>query len=316
MRNVLVIRGGAIGDFVLTVPVFESLRSRYPGVEIDILGYPSIAQLAVDRRHARSARRVDGIEWAALFAPDGELRDGERAWLRTFDVVFCIWPDADGVIRENLRRAGVAKVVCIDPMPAKPGAHAVDHVAAQCERAGFPMPFAEPHLYPSERDRWWVERYMRVSGAGWQPLMGMNPGSGSRRKNWPAKSFAELARWWIERRRGHVLVVSGPADEAAIAEFAASAPEEGVFMLRDEELPRVAAAIERCEVYVGNDSGITHIAAAVRTPTVAIFGPTDPAQWAPRAPRVNVVRSPAGDDLAALPVRDVIAQVLQVSSKA
>lgn len=314
MRSVLVIRGGAIGDFVLTAPVFEALRARYPEVQIDILGYPEIAQLAVDRRHARSARRVDGAEWAGLFAVDGELRDGERAWLRSFDAVLCIWPDAEGVIRENLRKAGVGRVMSIDPMPSKAGQHAVEHVAAQCERAGLPMAFTEPHLYPSERDRWWAERFMRVSGAGWQPLMGMNPGSGSRRKNWAAAGFAEVARWWIERKRGHVLVISGPADEAAMAEFTAAAPKEGVFALANEELPRVAAAIERCDVYVGNDSGITHVAAAVRTPTVAIFGPTDPAQWGPRAPRVEIVTPAGGGGFDALTAREVISGVMRATA--
>jgi heptosyltransferase-2 len=314
MRNVLVIRGGAIGDFVLTVPVFEALRARYPDVAVDILGYPAIAQLAVDRRHARSVRRVDAAEWAALFSPEGELRDGERAWLRSFDAVFCIWPDADGVIRENLRKAGVARIASLNPIPSKPGRHAVEHLAAQCEGAGLPMAFTEPHLYPSERDRWWAERFMRVSGAGWQPLMGLNPGSGSRRKNWPAARFAELAAWWIDRRRGHVLVVAGPADDEALAEFQSAAPREGVFVLLNEELPRVAAAIERCEVYVGNDSGITHVAAAVRTPTVAIFGPTDPGQWAPRAPRVEVVTPPSGEDPGDIAVGEVISRALRLAA--
>ncbi len=314
MRNVLVIRGGAVGDFVLTLPVFEAIRTRYPDARVDILGYPAIAELAVGRRHAHAARRVDAVEWAALFAPQGELRDAERAWLRSFDTVVCIWPDADGVLRENLRRAGVAAVVWMDPIPAGGERHAVEHLAAQWERAGMPGPLPHPHLYPSERDRWWAERYMRVSGAGCQPLLGLNPGSGSRRKNWPAAGFAEVATWWIQQRRGHVLVLAGPADDEALAAFRAAAPDEGVFVLQNEELPRVAAVAERCDLYIGNDSGITHVAAAVRTPTVALFGPTDPKLWRPWAPRVEVLTPPAGGGLADIPAREVITRARQALS--
>ena len=78
----------------------------------------------------------------------------------------------------------------------------------------------------------------------------------------------------------------------------------------NESLPRLAAALERCDVFVGGDSGTTHMAAAVRTPTVALFGPTDPAVWRPLAPRVSVVVPPERkDDLATLPPRVVIREI-------
>ena len=303
MSRVLLIRGGAIGDFILTLPILEEIHEREPSADVEILGYQAIAELAVGRRHASAARRVDGAEWAGLFAPSGELAEKEMEYLRGFDRVFCVWPDADRVIAETLRRAGVRDLIAVNPMPPDgQSVHAIEHVARQCSRAGFPLRYLEPHLYPSERDRWWVERYMRVTGAGVQPLLGMHPGSGSRRKNWPARHFADVARGWLARP-GCVLVVAGPADDRALEDFMSAAPteEEGVFVMRNEALPRVAAALERCDAFVGNDSGITHMAAAVRTPAVAIFGATDPALWKPLAPRVTVLKPPGGGkDLAML----------------
>ena len=106
MKRILVIRGGAIGDFIFTLPVFEALKMRDPAAEVDVLGYAGIAELAVGRRHAANLRRVDGAEWAALFSPGGRLGEAERRYLSGFDETFCIWPDADGVIGENLVRAG------------------------------------------------------------------------------------------------------------------------------------------------------------------------------------------------------------------
>ncbi len=106
MRRILVIRGGAIGDFIFTLPVFEALKTRDPAAEVDLLGYARIGELAVGRRHAANLRRVDGAEWAALFSPGGRLGEAERRYLSGFDETFCVWPDADGVIGENLLRAG------------------------------------------------------------------------------------------------------------------------------------------------------------------------------------------------------------------
>ena len=311
MTRVLMIRGGAIGDFVLTLPILEAIRLEDPSAEVEILGYPVIAELAVGRRLASGVRRVDAVEWAALFARCGTLGGAERGYLRGFDRALCVWPDADGVIRENLRRAGVRNLVHVDPMPPEGGSvHAIEYMAEQCRRARLTLKYLEPHLYPSERDRWWVERYMRVTCAGEQPLLGLHPGSGARRKNWPARHFAEVARQWIGRRRGHVLAMAGPADEAPLREFTSAAGREGVFVMQNETLPRVAAALERCEVFVGNDSGISQIAAAVRTPTVAVFGPTDPRIWKPLAPRVSVVSPPSRkDDLSTLSPRVVVSQI-------
>jgi heptosyltransferase-2 len=296
MPRFLVIRGGAIGDFILTLPVFEAIHSKHENAEISILGYSDIAELAVGRRHAQEVWRVDAAEWAPLFAPGGELRDRERQFIRQFQRVYCIWPDRDGTLQANLRRGGAEDVVSIDPMPPEKGdVHAVDHVARQCEKAGLPVKHLDPHLYPSEKDRWWAERFMRVTGAGQAPLMGLGPGSGSSKKNWPASSFCDLARWWIGRR-GHILLVGGPADEVPLAEFNACLQNENaIFTFISEPLSRVAAVVERCDVFVGNDSGPTHIAAAVRTPTIALFGPTNPVHWRPKAPHVAVLQGEGGD---------------------
>ena len=298
MRKILVLRGGAIGDFILVLPVLEAIRARQPEAEVEVLGYPSIADLAVRRRYATAARRVDAAEWAPLFARGGELGEDECAWLLDFDCVFCIWPDDEGVIRDALVRAGVREVVYVDPRPpAGNTAHVVDFMAEQCERAGWTVKYRQPQVFPSRHDRRWAERYMRVTCAGERPLLALHPGSGSRPKNWPAENYAALARQWVRRRPGHVLVTIGPADAAALAVFE-GVGEEGVFVLRDEALPRVAACFERCEAYVGNDSGMTHMAAAVRTPTLALFGPTDPRLWRPLARQAATMTPEAGENLA------------------
>jgi heptosyltransferase-2 len=310
MKRILVIRGGAIGDFIFTLPVFEALKMKDPDAEVDILGYSGIAELAVGRRHAANLRRVDGAEWAALFSPGGRLGEEARRYISGFDETYCVWPDAEGVMGENLLRAGSRKVVSVDPTPVEgKGVHVVEHIARQCEKAGLAIPYREPHLYPSGRDRYWAERYLRVSSAGERPLLALSPGSGSTSKNWPADHYAAVARHWV-KRNGYALVISGPAEERMADELRRSFGGDGVFFLSNEPLPCVAAMLERCEAFIGNDSGITHMAAAVRTPTLAIFGRTNPGIWQPRAPRVKVLQpTPPDAELAALRPAEVLREV-------
>ena len=294
-ERILFIRGGAVGDFVLTLPLLATLRRTYPDASMEVLGYPPIAELAVGRGLAQSAARVDAAEMAPLFSRSGTLEASQRAYFAGFSRVVCIWPDHDGTIEVNLKEAGVKAPIMIDPLPEPGGPHAVDHVLGQAGRLGLPTTERMPRVRLNERDRWWAERYMRVSGAGYASLLGMHVGSGSPKKNWPVERFREVAQDWLSAPGRGVLLTQGPAEDEAPSEVAAALPEDAAWVLRNEALPRVAAVLERCEVYLGNDSGITHLAASVGVPTVAVFGPSDPKLWRPVGRRVTVV-GPATDD--------------------
>jgi heptosyltransferase-3 len=115
----------------------------------------------------------------------------------------------------------------------------------------------------------------------------IHPGAGAVWKRWPPDCFARLGSALVARG-SPVALVAGPADEAAIAEVLehASSP---LPVVREPSVRRLAALLSQGNVFVGNDSGVTHLAAAAGTPTVALFGPTDPASWSPLG-RVRVVR--------------------------
>jgi len=305
MKRILVIRGGAVGDFVLSLPLLDAVRKAYDGARIHVLGYRHIAELARGRRLSDDVDRVDALEWAPLFGRGGALGNEARAWLRAFDFVICIWPDGDGTIRENLIRAGCGDVLSVNPLP-EPGSgiHAIDFMARQCEGRGLGFTGRAPRVFPSERDTWWAERFMRVTGAGERPLLGIHPGSGSPRKNWPLDRCLAVAREWVRERGGNILLVSGPAEEDRFDALSPLAGMERAVAIRSEKLPRLAAVLARCEAFLGNDSGISHLAAAAGTPTVAVFGPTDPIVWGPRGKRVAVLGG--GGDTARVEVADVI----------
>jgi hypothetical protein len=124
-----------------------------------------------------------------------------------------------------------------------------------------------------------------------EDFIAIQPFSGGRRKNWPLERFRELA----EQLPYLVRWCAGPEEDLPGA-------------VRIDDLYELARWLRRARLYIGNDSGISHLAAAVGTPVVAIFGPTDPAVWAPQGGHVTVIRAPGGD-LQALGVHEAAAVV-------
>jgi ADP-heptose:LPS heptosyltransferase len=122
-------------------------------------------------------------------------------------------------------------------------------------------------------------------------LLVVAPGSGAKEKNWPRDYFREIIEWWQRSAggkgrslSGKVSVVLGPAEEAEYPFWTQHAA-----VARGLSLGQLAALLSLADVYLGNDSGVTHLAAAVGAKTIALFGPTDPAEWAPRGRDIEVI---------------------------
>ena len=292
MRRIVVLRPGALGDAVCTVPVLEALRAGAPGAEAMVVGGAGF-RLAVEAGHATQHVAFDDGRLVGLFAEGGSCPVVAGAELCI--VYYGARPDP--MVQANLKRSGVGAVV---NWPAHPpgGVHIVDHLLGAVVAAGLVPVRGRPQLMPQ---RAWL-------AAAEQRLIGMqsgfavvHPGSGGRAKRWPAERFAETAR-----RLGRPVVwVLGPA-EAEEPELRELGRSVGT-VVADPPLRALAGLLARCSLYVGNDSGVSHLAAAVGAPTVAVFGHTDPAVWAPRGEHVVVVGSPAEGGLAAVSVGDVVA---------
>ena len=141
------------------------------------------------------------------------------------------------------------------------------------------------------------------------PFFALHPGSGSPKKNWPAKKFAELARRIRDEKCGAPVFSFGEADVAVGEALARLAPD--VPVVRGLDLLDLAGVLSTCAGYVGNDSGITHLAAAQGIPVVALFGPSDPVAWGPRGENVRILRAdePTTESLALVEVEKVVASL-------
>jgi ADP-heptose:LPS heptosyltransferase len=287
--RILVLRGGAIGDFIVTLPALQALRERWPDGYIELIGYPHVARLAGIAGIVSKVESLDRAGIARLFSFRPTMTEEQIAHFRTFDVIINYLHDPDGSVAENLKITGARTIIHCSPLVT--ACHAVDH---------FVKPLESLAIYAAGS----IPRLRLVTEKPAAPFAALHPGSGSPKKNWPAARFIELARRIADARALQPVFVLGEADEDAERELAASWPHATIW--RQLPLPDLAARLAGASSYVGKDSGISHLAAALGIPSLALFGPSSADLWSPRGDRARFLRAPDGN-LDALTVDEVFA---------
>jgi heptosyltransferase-2 len=230
-----------------------------------------------DVQHLLSWDRAD---MATLLSADGVGPGRLRDELSGFDAAIAYTRSADLV--RNLG-AFAPRVLAHDPTAAPPGCHVSEWLAEPLAALGLAAD-AAPAACTASAEELETGRPLRAAlGAG---FLAVHPGSGSRDKSWPAERFASVIQATTPGRAW--LLVEGPADTEAVGPLA-----EIRGLVRARQLPHrvLGALLAQAGIYIGNDSGVTHLAAAWGAPTLALFGPSDPAVWAPQGPHVRVLRS-------------------------
>jgi len=250
----LAIRPGALGDFIVSLPALEHLRTEYFEVWTTSRNVPLV-------RFADRVRSIasTGLDWVGVDTPPERLVED----LRQFDSIVSWYGANRAEFREAVAELGLpfeffpALPV---PRPQKSMACATHAVDFYLEQVGAQSGAVPRILCDVDRGDFAV----------------IHPFSGSPRKNWPLEKFRALASK-LERVMP-VRWCAGPEDP----------PLEGAVHI--DNLYALACWLAGARLYIGNDSGVTHLAAAVGTPVLALFGPTEPAVWAPRGPNVRVAR--------------------------
>jgi heptosyltransferase-2 len=292
--NILVIRGGALGDLIVTLPTLRLLRERWPEAHIEILGHPQLAEIAVNRYYLNAVRSVNHGPLSAFFTPHAVLDPAWMDYIGDFDLVLSYFYDPDGLFEHNLKRCNPVQVLTHPPrVPEGFARPAARHFAGILEPLGLALGSdASSEVFPSPEDMAGARAFLDGLKPGTR-LVAVHPGSGSEMKNWPKEKWAALGRRLVAETPGRaLLLIEGEAD-AEPAEFLAAAWKDVPHLrARLLPLPIVAALLREAALFLGHDSGITHLAAAARKdlPIVALFGPTDPAVWAPPRAGVRTLR--------------------------
>jgi len=291
MHNVAIIHTGAVGDLVQALPALAAVREAYAAAAVTFVGRPERGDLA--RAAGVADARVDletsGL-WRLTAAGGGAAPC--PPWLGEADVVLDFL--TQGALAACL--SPQPRVVTLHPLPPEDWTQPAAAFVLQevTEALGLPRPADERPALPLDEAALDAGRRTLAARGVAGPFVLVHPGSGSVRKNWPMERFAEVADR-VRREMGRTVVwLAGPAEVER-----GTVPAASETVLADLSLVESAAVCALSEAYLGNDSGVTQMAAAVRprhpaTPVVALFGPTDARVWAPRGDHVRVVRSADG----------------------
>ena len=285
MNGILVIRPGAIGDALLTFPVLKALREHYAGMPITLVSNAQVLPLALAFGVAERTFDFQDIHWSELFSTTGIRNSSLLALLKQTDLAICWMRDTNGIVERNLKMSGVKHVMIAPGQPSEgEHIHIVDYLANTVGLSIAGPRFIAPSSWPTPNS---------VSNGPTGRSVAIHPGSGSAQKCWPASRFAAvIERLWQQNRS--VLLLAGPADSERVhdvfQQLSAPPTPEMLKLLTNAPLMEVARQLQPCRCYLGNDSGITHLAAMLGIPTIAIFGPTDPAIWRPVGPFVHIIQ--------------------------
>ncbi|HXP62930.1 MAG TPA: glycosyltransferase family 9 protein [Dongiaceae bacterium] len=298
--KILVIRGGAIGDFILTLPAIAALRRQFPRAWLEVLGYPHIVQLAVAGGLVDRAQFIEARPLAAFFARHGELAEDLGDYFSEFDLIVSYLYDPDEIFQTNVGRC--------TPAPFIAGPHRPD------EKAGLHA--SKVYLQPLERlaifDADPVPRLTLQHHEATLSYLALMPGSGSPEKNWPESNWADFLARLIDETGFDLLLVGAEAEAERLQRLGAALPPARFRLAQGLPLAELGSLLQGCAAFIGHDSGISHLAAALGLPGIVLWADTVVEIWRPPSPKVAVLGHPGG--LNCLSADEVLPRLREMAS--
>jgi ADP-heptose:LPS heptosyltransferase len=274
--NLLIIHQGALGDLVLTFPAIIALHKKFN--TIDILCQGQLGKLAAKLGLVNKAYPLETAYFATLFSDQIDEKIKDLICNYTSILVFSFSSD----LKDALCQINDGQCVQIPPRPpVREKIHLARFLFKNLINSGL-LKVADSN----EKHFSWQKRQAHREGKliDTSKII-IHPGSGSIRKRWPLTNFLDLTDG-LEKRGLQPRFVCGPAEPDLIEEIRNQDRQIHTF----SELTDLVDWFESAGGYIGNDSGISHLAAFVGLPSVVIFGPSDPLRWKPLGSRVRIVR--------------------------
>ena len=310
----LVVRLGSLGDIIHTFPAVAALRQSFPAARIVWLTHPRWAILVQSSGLVSEIWTVDTRSASTLLDTIGRLR--QHSWTAAIDYQG-LWKSAmlpifGGAARRigfsaaTVREFGVP-ILYTERVTTK-STHVTEQNGDLSLQAGAQRGTAPVSLHVTEKDH--VSVCSRLLAQGLKSYIVLSPGGGWRSKCWPAERFGMLARSLRESIGLRCVVNAGPGDDGLIAALLAASGDAEPFVLHSN-LGELMALLRGAACVVGADTGPVHLAAALDTPVVALFGPTDPSRNGPYSSSGNHPTGPKNIVLRASNVRTTHARGLR-----
>ncbi len=296
LRRALVIHSGALGDTVLMLRILQAVR-MIGAAQVDLLGRGCYRELLVSTGCIDGHLDLDSGGFHKLFSADTELPPAVAESLADYDLVVDMLGD-DRSVGRHLDRIGIGRRFHIDPRPM---ADRTDHITdqwleslgRQLDQSGFSPPAIDqvgPPTIPLDR---FADRRCRAaaeSGSNDSNAILLHPGSGSRTKCWPLDHFITVARHLQSGPRSVAFLV-GPVEKETFTRDELHGIQVVAEIIEPGDLVQLATIVRAAPLLIGNDSGVSHLAAAIGVPVIAVFGPTRASTWRPLGRAVKVLCS-------------------------
>jgi heptosyltransferase-3 len=292
--EILVLHPGALGDIILSLPALSLIKERLPNVRLTLAGnLDFIATVAVG-----IADRLVSLSAIPLHRLFGEtpLPGEDLDFWGSFDRVLSWMGSGDPRFERRLKEINTASLVA----GWKPGPDErrhvsrifVDSLRPWFGDAGEPKPRL---VRPCEGDWECARTWLEQNGADPErQTVALHPGAGNEAKRWPLDRFKEMACNLLRRAPVQLLLIEGPAEPGVGRDLMDGLPAGRCLLADNLPLGTLGALIRHCRLYIGNDSGISHLAAALGVTVVVLFGPTQPSHWAPLGEHIRILRNCEG----------------------
>ena len=321
----LVIQPGAVGDLILTLPLVRLLKETCKLDRVDAIGHLDRLRMLAGRSDLGRIFSIEEAQLHRLFVDSAEfdVEEGDRLieqfrkyeWIVTF-----LADEKDHFERNLIYTASITHAAEIITLKPKPAADYAEHTAryhlqqfaeqVELELAPEEDWLTEPLIEVNEADRPAVQkRLSELNVETFRPIVAIHPGSGAEHKCWPLENFLKLSTH-LRQEQMEVIFLLGPAERERWESNRVRQIEAVGPVLKELALTEVTAILSCCAGYVGNDSGIGHLAGSMGIPTVTIFGPTSPRKWRPLGPNVSVCEPPTNAKSPWPEVGQVLQQVL------
>ncbi len=273
MTGTLVLHPGALGDILLALPLFRALKEKFHDRKLSVAGNTDALELL-------KGYVIDEVYSANVFSPlfiAGDDDPRRFKFFEGFEPIISFINDPDNTVCDNLANIASGSVVCsswsrdLDIHSSEHFLHIARPVLGDVELKSNDGALLRDLDLPRHPETHALDKYIVI-----------HPGSGSVSKCWPPTHLHEVIESIKRKSDMEVVLILGPADDSF-------SPPNNVKIFHNRPLIEVASILKHAAIYLGNDSGITHLAAALGTPTVALFGPTNPAIWAPRGDHVKIL---------------------------
>jgi ADP-heptose:LPS heptosyltransferase len=291
-KQAVVVHQGALGDFLLALPVIEGLARAVPGLSLVFWLPNHHIPLLHGKHYVTSAFDSGGREWAPLFHEDQWRKCALPLGMETAQAIYLFGQVSSGNVADRLRKRAQTPVFWFRSFPRpEERRHTTDFLEDQARAYDLPLEMGPFRLIPDPNTLAEVRKRLgQEDGGRTLPRVVIHAGSGGFRKLWPLRRWRSLLHWLYGRGDVRVIMIVGPADERVMPLAREAKAAFGALVLEEMTLPALGALLHDADLYIGNDSGVTHLAASMGSPAIAIFGPTDPLVWGPRGASVEFLR--------------------------